>query len=76
MDIFLGSTINTPSLLCVEDYLDALVWSKDIGGLPELIKRSNKNLNIIKEWVSNSHWAAFLCEDEKFVQYFNLFKTC
>ena len=64
MEIFLGSTINTPSLLCVEDYLDALVWSKDIGGLPELIKRSNKNLEIIKEWVSNSYWAAFLCEYE------------
>ena len=54
-EIFSGSTINTPSLLCVEDYLDALVWGKDIGGLPELIKRSNENLEIIKEWVSNSY---------------------
>jgi phosphoserine aminotransferase len=64
-EIFVGATINTPSLLCVEDYLDTLIWSKEIGGLAELIKRSKGNLDIIKEWVSNSHWASFLCEDEK-----------
>ena len=45
--IFEGSTINTPSMLCVEDYIDALNWSIDIGGLAELIKRSKNNLNII-----------------------------
>jgi phosphoserine aminotransferase len=64
-EIFLGATINTPSLLCVEDYLDTLIWSKEIGGLAELIKRSKGNLDIIKEWVSTSHWASFLCDDEK-----------
>ena len=64
-EIFLGATINTPSLLCVEDFLDALNWSKEIGGLSELIKRSKENLNLIKEWVTSSHWADFLCEDEK-----------
>ena len=53
IDIFSGSTINTPSMLCVEDYIDALNWSIDIGGLAELIKRSKNNLNIIAEWVSN-----------------------
>ena len=63
LDIFSGSTINTPSMLCVEDYIDALNWSKDIGGLTELIKRSKKNLNIIAEWVSNSHWVDFLSEN-------------
>ena len=64
-EIFLGATINTPSLLCVEDYLDTLIWSKEIGGLTELIKRSKENLDIIKEWVSTSHWATFLCDDER-----------
>ena len=63
LDIFSGSTINTPSMLCVEDYIDALNWSNDIGGLTELIKRSKKNLNIIAEWVSNSHWVDFLSEN-------------
>ena len=63
VDIFSGSTINTPSMLCVEDYIDALNWSNDIGGLTELIKRSKKNLNIIADWVSNSHWVDFLSEN-------------
>ncbi|MDC1357588.1 phosphoserine transaminase [Pseudomonadota bacterium] len=63
IDIFSGSTINTPSMLCVEDYIDALNWSTDIGGLAELIKRSKNNLDIIAEWVSNSHWVDFLSEN-------------
>ena len=63
LDIFSGSTINTPSMLCVEDYIDALNWGADVGGLTELIKRSKKNLNIITEWVSNSHWVDFLSEN-------------
>ena len=63
IDIFSGSTINTPSMLCVEDYIDALNWSIDIGGLAELIKRSKNNLNIIAEWVSKSHWVDFLSEN-------------
>ena len=50
-------------MLCVEDFLDSLYWTKEIGGLPELISRSNNNLNIIKNWVLDSHWADFLCED-------------
>ena len=65
LDIFSGSTINTPSMICVEDFLDVLNWSKGIGGLDELIRRSKDNLNIIKDWVSSSTWVDFLCEDLK-----------
>ena len=62
-DIFRGSTINTPSMLCVEDHLDALDWSRDIGGLDALIARSNANFGVIDAWVSRSDWAAFLADD-------------
>ena len=65
LDIFSGSTINTPSMICVEDFLDVLNWTKEIGGLEELIKRSKENLNIIKDWVFTSSWVDFLCEDLK-----------
>ena len=65
LDIFSGSTINTPSMICVEDFLDVLNWSVEIGGLEELIRRSKNNLNIIKDWVSSSIWVDFLCEDLK-----------
>ena len=50
-------------MLCVEDFLDALKWTKEVGGLSGLISRSMNNLNIIKNWISESHWADFLCED-------------
>lgn len=63
-DIFSGATINTPSMLCVEDFLDALNWGNEIGGLSELIRRSKKNLNVIKDWIASSSWAGFLSEDE------------
>ena len=63
LDIFSGSTINTPSMICVEDFLDVLNWTNEIGGLDELIRRSKDNLNIIKDWVFSSRWADFLCED-------------
>ena len=63
LDIFSGSTINTPSMMCVEDFLDVLIWSEEIGGVEELIRRSEDNLNVIKDWVSSSTWANFLCED-------------
>lgn len=64
-EIFKGETINTPSMLCVEDALDALKWAKKIGGLPKLIERSNRNLAIIKEWVEASDWVDFLAEKEE-----------
>ena len=60
--IFEGETINTPSMLCVEDALDALRWVKDIGGLPATIQRSQANLAEVAKWVSASTWAAFLAE--------------
>ena len=63
LDIFSGSTINTPSMICVEDFLDALNWTEEIGGLKELIRRSKDNLDTIKDWVFSSSWVDFLCED-------------
>src|SRR5579859_5624981 len=61
--IFEGDTINTPSMLCVEDQLDALNWARSIGGLPGLIKRCEANLAVLEQWVAKSDWAAFLAED-------------
>jgi phosphoserine aminotransferase len=62
-DIFAGSTINTPSMLAVEDQLDALSWANDIGGLAALIKRSESNLKTISNWVAASDWVEFLATD-------------
>jgi len=59
--IFEGETINTPSMLCVEDYLDALKWAGEIG-LEGLFQRSRDNLKIIEEWVEESNWIDFLAE--------------
>jgi phosphoserine aminotransferase len=61
--IFEGETINTPSMLALEDYLDALKWAESVGGLDGLIKRSNSNLAAIERWVRESSWAAFLAKD-------------
>jgi len=63
--IFKGETINTPSMLCVEDAIDGLKWSESVGGISGLIKRSEANLSAISAWVSKSSWAAFLAEDDK-----------
>ncbi|BAY21994.1 phosphoserine aminotransferase [Calothrix sp. NIES-2100] len=60
--IFQGDTINTPSMLCVEDALDGLIWAESIGGLPGLINRSQANLGAIAQWVEQSDWADFLAE--------------
>jgi phosphoserine aminotransferase len=60
--IFVGETINTPSMLCVEDYLDALKWGESVGGLNGLIARSEANLGVIADWVAASPWADFLAE--------------
>jgi phosphoserine aminotransferase len=62
-EIFEGATINTPSMLCVEDYLDALRWAKDLGGWKALHQRSNANFKIIADWVSRTAWVDFLAAD-------------
>ena len=59
-DIFRGDTINTPSMLCVEDAIDALRWVESIGGRDEIRKRSEANLEVIAQWVDQSPWAGFL----------------
>ena len=63
--IFKGETINTPSMLCVEDYLDALNWADSIGGLKSLIGRADANTAVIAEWVQRTSWVDFLADDVK-----------
>ena len=58
--LFKGDTINTPSLLCVEDALDGLRWAEEIGGLSVLLQRSRDNLAVLERWVEASGWIAFL----------------
>ncbi|PPR16603.1 MAG: Phosphoserine aminotransferase [Alphaproteobacteria bacterium MarineAlpha9_Bin7] len=60
---FSGETINTPSMLCVEDILDALHWAVSIGGQEALISRSRANLAAIADWLADCSWASFLVED-------------
>ena len=62
--IFEGATINTPSMICVEDVLDSLNWVESVGGTVELIKISNENLKIVEDWVNNSDWIRFMCENK------------
>jgi phosphoserine aminotransferase len=62
LDIFEGATINTPSMLCVEDYLDALKWGASVGGLQGLVQRSNANLKALADWVAKTPWVEFLAE--------------
>jgi phosphoserine aminotransferase len=61
--IFIGETINTPSMLCVEDYLDALQWAKSIGGLKALQARADANAKAIADWVARTPWIDFLTSD-------------
>ena len=63
LEIFEGATINTPSMLCVEDYLDTLGWAARIGGLTELRRRADANLAVLEAWTQRAPWAAFLAED-------------
>lgn len=62
-DLFKGLTINTPSMLAVEDCLDALRWVKEIGGAPQTIKRALGNLAALENWVSKTPWIDFLVSD-------------
>ncbi len=61
--IFKADTINTPSMLCVEDALDGLKWAESIGGLPGLVQRSEANLAAVAAWVKRTSWVDFLAED-------------
>ena len=65
--IFRGETINTPSMLCVADYLDALEWIESIGGLPGAIARSEANLTVIRKFVNDTPWLNFLAQDPETV---------
>lgn len=62
--IFTGATINTPSLLCVEDYLDTLKWGQSVGGLNGLIGRADANTAVISNWVAKTSWVEFLTKEE------------
>ncbi len=64
-EIFEGSTINTPSMLCVEDYLDALKWAEGLGGWKPLAARSDANFKVIADWVARTPWVDFLASDPK-----------
>lgn len=61
--VFEGATINTPSMLCVEDYLDALTWAESVGGLNGLRSRADKNLSILTKWVEEAEWVDFLAKE-------------
>jgi phosphoserine aminotransferase len=61
--IFQGETINTPSMLCVEDYLDTLEWAKSVGGLPALRARADANARVIADWIERAKWIDFLARD-------------
>jgi len=61
--VFRGETINTPSMLAVEDALDALNWAKSVGGGQGMIDRTNANAKVISDWVASSDWADYLADD-------------
>lgn len=62
--IFVGNTINTPSMLCVEDVLDTLNWVEEIGGLKKLFERSNTTLECISNWIDHTSWVEFMNPDK------------
>jgi phosphoserine aminotransferase len=61
--VFEGETLNTPSMLCVEDYLDALDWAEKIGGLPALTARADANARLLIDWVERTNWLENLAVD-------------
>jgi len=62
--IFVGETINTPSMICVEDYIDALEWADGLGGLKGLIAKSEANLKVLEDWAEKTEWVDFLAADK------------
>jgi len=63
--VFQGETVNTPSMLCVEDYLDTLEWAKSVGGLKALRARADANAKVIADWVERTPWIDFLARDPR-----------
>lgn len=63
-NLFKGETLNTPSLLCIEDWIQCLNWAKRIGGLSKLLKRVKKNYRLLNIWVKNQSWIDFLVKDK------------
>ncbi len=63
--LFTGATINTPSMLCVSDYLDALQWVESIGGVAACINKANENFSVLASFVNSRDWISFLAKDEK-----------
>jgi phosphoserine aminotransferase len=63
--VFQGETVNTPSMLCVEDYLDTLDWAKSVGGLKALRARADANAKVIADWVEHTPWIEFLARDPR-----------
>ena len=63
LEIFAGATINTPSLLATEDYIDALKWAESLGGLGALQARANANAKVLADWVAKTDWVDFLAAD-------------
>ena len=61
--IFEGETINTPSMLCVEDYIDALQWGKSLGGLDGLVGRADANAKVLADWVARTPWIDYLARE-------------
>jgi phosphoserine aminotransferase len=61
--IFQGETINTPSMLCVEDYLDTLNWAKSVGGLKGLMARADASTKVLSDWAAKTSWVDFLAKD-------------
>ncbi len=61
--IFVGETINTPSMLCVEDYIDALQWAKSVGGLKGLMARADANFKALADWAAKTPWIDFFADD-------------
>src|SRR5581483_552393 len=61
--IFKGETINTPSMLCIEDAIDSLKWAESIGGLEGCVARAEGNLTVVREWVARTPWVEFLASD-------------
>jgi len=63
LDLFEGATINTPSMLAVEDAVDALKWAESIGGLAEMKRRADSNLGVLEAWAQKTGWVSFLAAD-------------